>query len=42
MNSIRAILAAVRAHVLTWRLPSVWLEPEDAIWPTLHDYPYGS
>jgi hypothetical protein len=40
MNSIRAILAAVRARVLSWRLPSTWLEPEDAFWPTLHDYPY--
>jgi hypothetical protein len=39
MNLFRTILAALRA-----RLPRPWVEPlpEDAVWPTLHDYPYTS
>ena len=47
MNSVRAILSAVRERLFAWRLfawrlPATWLEPEDAFWPTLHDYPYTS
>jgi hypothetical protein len=39
MNLIRTILGALRARLPR---PRVDPRPEDAVWPTLHDYPYTS